>query len=240
MSLPNSQFATTQWTLVWRAAQEDSNVGKPALAEIIKCYWHPLYSYARKNGLSSENAEDATQEFLAGVIDGRLIKDADPAKGKFRTFLLTAWKRFLIDTYRKQNAAKRGGGDQICSIEVGEVYLQLHSREEDPERLFMLSWASSLLAEVKQRLRKDYIAKNKQGIFDELIGKLTTPMRAESYSEAARRVGLSEGATKVALHRLRHRFGETLREVVAETIDPDQDIDQEISELLSVLKTRRT
>ncbi len=240
MSESNPQFATTQWTLVWRAAEEDSQHGRPALEEVIRRYWQPLYSFARRRGFSSEDAEDATQEFLSGVLNGRLLENADPAKGKFRTFLLFAWKRFLIDEFRKKNAQVRGGQAVTLSLDVGsgeKKWQELKSKAPDPERVFMLSWANSILDEVRERLRLTYAANNKAEVFEALAPKLTQSMDAAAYAALSRQLGLSSSAIKVALHRLRGRFGAAVREVVSETVDDPREVDIEISELIEILSS---
>lgn len=234
----NQQFATTQWTLVWKAAEEDSQHGRPALAEVIRRYWQPLYSFARRRGLSCEDAEDATQEFLSGVMSGKLLDSADPAKGKFRGFLLTAWKRFLVDEYRKKNTARRGGNVAAISLDVrtGEQkWLELQANSPDPERAFMHSWATTLVDQAMQRLGDDYRSKGKANLFDALSSKMTQSMDAEQYSALASRLGISTSAVKVALHRLRQRFGSVLRELVSETVDHPSEIEAEMDELLHVL-----
>lgn len=205
----------------------------------MRRYWLPLYSSGRRQGLSNQDAEDATQEFLSGMIDGKLLDSADPTKGRFRNYLLTAWKRFLIDQYRKQNSERRGG--QVVTLaldfEAGEKHwLALQSREPDPDRIFMRSWASSLLDEAKHRLRNDYVRRNRQTLFDALQPWLTHSPSAADYAELGSNLNSSTSTVKVALHRLRTRFGTLLREVVAETVDEPTEIDREISELLQLLR----
>ena len=234
-------FATTQWTLVWRAANEESGYGRPALTEIVKRYWHPLYSYARQKGLNGPDAEDATQEFLTRVFEGDLLSKADPAKGRFRSYLLAAWKRFLIDQYRKENRLKRGGQESMLSLDyaAGErQYLEVAAKEVDADRSFMIGWASSLLADVRQRMQNDYTARGKNLLFELLWSYLTTPIDAAEYDRLGKQMHLSASAVKVALHRLRQRFGETLRQVVGETVEDACEIDNEIQELLGVLGGR--
>jgi len=238
---PNPQFATTQWTMVWRAAEEDSQHGRPALAEVIRRYWMPLYAFARREGLSSEDAEDATQEFLSSVMSGNLLDSADPAKGKFRAFLLTAWKRFLVDAYRKEKAVRRGGNASVVSLDValGERrWRELSSKEPDPDRVFTLSWANNLLEESTQRLRQEYQAKGKSELIETLLPRLTQTMDAASYAELSDHLNLSSGAVKVAMHRLRQRFGSALRQVVVETVEESADVDAELDELLQALLGR--
>jgi len=241
MTESNPQFATTHWTLVWKAAEEDSDVGRPALEELIRCYWHPLYNYARRQGLLREDAEDATQEFLSRVIRGELLRSADPAKGKFRTFLLVAWKRFLVDEFRKRKAIRRGGDLKSVSIDFGageQGWIELESREPDPDRLFTLSWANTLLDEVRRRLQAAYARRDRAAVFAALMPRLTESLDKIQYDQVAVELTLSSSAVKVALHRLRQRFGETLREVVLETLDDPAEIDAEIAELLSALSGR--
>ena len=204
----------------------------------MRRYWLPLYSSGRRQGLSNHDAEDATQEFLSGMINGNLLDSADPTKGRFRTYLLTAWKRFLIDQYRKQNSERRGGVVTMAlNFEAGEQHwLALQSREPDPDRMFMRSWASSLLEEAKNRLRTDYNRRNRQTLFEELQSWLTQSPSASEYSQLGRQLNSSASTVKVALHRLRTRFGTLLREVVAETVNDPNDIDREINEMLHLLR----
>lgn len=234
----NHPFATTQWTLVWKAASDDSHYARPALEEIMRRYWLPLYSSARRRGLSNQDAEDATQEFLSGIINGKLLDSADPAKGRFRTYLLSAWKKFLIDQYRKQSTQRRGGQAITYAIDFqsGEQHWRaLESREPDPDRVFMRSWASSLLDDVRDRLAAEYARRNRQSMFEALQPWLTRSPSAADYAELGKRLNSSASTVKVALHRLRTRYGSLLREVVSETVDDPSDIDREISELLQLI-----
>ena len=205
----------------------------------MRRYWLPLYSSGRRRGLSNHDAEDATQEFLCGMINGKLLDSADPTKGRFRTYLLAAWKRFLIDQYRKQNSERRGGEAVTLALnfETGEQHwIALQSREPDPDRMFMRSWASSLLVEAKHRLRTDYVQRNRQTLFEGLQPWLTQSPSAAEYAELSSQLNSSANTVKVALHRLRTRFGTVLREVIAETVDDPTDIDREISDLLQLLR----
>ncbi len=231
-------FMTTRWTVVFKAAAEKSEAEKPALSEIIKRYWRPLYFYARQRGLSQANAEDATQGFLVDLLDGKFLERADPAKGKFRTFLLASWKRYLIDLHRHDTREKRGGTVATLSLdsEHGEqAWLQWRSTEADPERTFLASWASSLVEETLQRLRTEYASSRRTAIYDSLTPYLATPLSKEVYEEISNKLNLTAGASKVALHRLRQRFAQSLREVVEETVDDSNDVEEELNELFQVL-----
>ena len=238
MSHREARFATTRWTLVWQAAHEDAQAARPALTELMQRYWYPLYGFARRRGLTREDAEDATQEFLGKLVQGDLIGAADPSKGRFRSFLLVAWKRFLTDIYRKEQTIRRGGQRPHLSLDfdAGEQkWLAVAATEDDADRTFLQSWAESLLAEVRGRLQASYEARGRGAIFAELMPRLTQPMERRDYEDLAERLAISPSSVKVALHRLRQRFGQTLREVVHETLDDPAEIDQEISDLLSVL-----
>jgi DNA-directed RNA polymerase specialized sigma24 family protein len=234
-----NRFATTQWTLVWKAAEEKSGYGKPALAEIVRRYWQPLYTFARQRGLSSADAEDATQEFLCGLLNGKLLGAADPAKGKFRTFLLTAWKRFLVDQFRKQQCVRSGGQFEQWEIDVAsgeKLFQQVCDTHYDLDRTFMLAWAKNLLLDVNKRVENDYKSRGHQGIHTALLPFITKPIGTEEYDRLAKQLSMSVSSLKVALHRLRQRFGESLREVIAETVEDQSEIDLELLELLEIVK----
>ncbi|MEO1525921.1 MAG: sigma-70 family RNA polymerase sigma factor [Planctomycetota bacterium] len=237
MPNPSPNFASTQWTLIWKAAAEDAGHGRPALGELIQRYWHPLYSFARQRGLGREDAEDATQEFLSGVVHGDLLGAVDPAKGKFRSFLLVAWKRFLIDDYRRRHTLRRGGDIKLFSVDfnMGERLWREAEPETEPDRLYTLCWARSLLDEVRRRLQSSYSSRDRDLLFTTLSPKLTETLAQSDYEELGGRLDLSPSAVKVALHRLRQRFGQTLRDVVLETLDDPSEIDAELAEMRSVL-----
>lgn len=230
-------FSTTQWTVVFRAAHEKTGAGRPALSTVMKKYWRPLYVFARQQGLSSVDAEDATQAFLSELIEGDLLEKADPAKGRFRTYLLTAWKRFLIDQHRAERAAKRGGKVIVQSLQTSlaeQHWRSLAIEQAPPDELYTSSWATGLVDETIRRLKLEYM-NGRIAMFDELLPQLTVPVDQGVYTEIARKLAITEGAAKVALHRLRQRFAKTLREVTAETIEDPAELNTEIDELIRVL-----
>lgn len=241
MSTPRHNFATTQWTLVWQAASDDSNHSRPALEHFIQRYWQPLYYYARQNGLSQSDAEDATQEFLSEILDGKLLSQANPVKGRFRTYLLTAWKRFLVDEYRRAGRQKAGGNLRRWSIDTAasETGWQLSAgRTNEPDRAFTLAWANSVLEQVQKQLAKDYLERGRQMLFQLLWPLKTQPLDAAEYDRLAKQLTMSASSVKVAIHRLRQRYGETLRAVVAETVEDPSEVDRELAELLDALRSR--
>ena len=240
MSTSGDQFATTKWTLVWQAAAEQGNTDKPAMEQFILGYWQPLYLFARQKGLTASDAEDATQEFLCEALDGRLLAAADPSRGRFRSYLITAWKRFLIDRYRKQSAEKAGGKMRRLSLDMslGEKIFQANGDRQsgEAESTFHRAWAGALLEQARQRLLSEYVQRGRDALFMLLWPKVTGPLGSEQYIQLASQANMSASAVKVALFRLRQRFGETLRAVIAETVDDPNEIDSELSELMTSLR----
>ena len=231
-------FSTTSWTIIHQAAQNYSSSGKIAWAEIARKYWSPLYFFARQQGLATQDAEDATQEFLIKLIEGKLLSSAEPARGRFRTFLLTAWKRFLIDRHRGEHRIRRGGNvkhESMFSEQGEERMLSLVPKNAIPDDAFSRGWATAIIDQAKNRLRDDYVASGKYQLYDCLSPYLTQPISASLYEEMETRLQRSTGAIKVAVHRLRQRFGETLREIVSETVEDPNDTEKELRELLGVL-----
>ncbi len=231
-------FSTTRWTIIHQAAQNDSGSGRIAWAHLAEKYWNPLYFFARQHGLGAQDAEDATQEFLMRLIEGELLSSADPALGRFRNYLLTAWKRFLIDRHRSENRIRRGGPIQHIAIHSDrgeERMLHVVSKKTAPEDAFARGWASAIIDEARSRLRSDYTSSGRYPIYDRLIPLLTQTVTSQQYDQIARELQVTPGAAKVAMHRIRQRFGETLREVVAETVDDPSDIGSELNDLLTIL-----
>jgi RNA polymerase sigma factor (sigma-70 family) len=231
-------FTTTHWTVVFKAAKEDSLSGRPALNAIVLKYWRPLYFFARQRGFSPSDAEDATQSFFSELIEGELLHDADPARGRFRSFLLTAWKRYLVDLYRGQSAQKRGGQCSIQSLDLAQgeqAWSEIADPHRAPDDVFLSSWAKELIDEAMERLRTEYESSHRGHLFRELLPRLTAPADATVFNAVAKSLDISPGAAKVALHRFRHRFAQTVREVTNETLEDPSDLEQEISDLLAVL-----
>ena len=228
-------FPTTLWTIVLHAGQDESVQARAALEQLCESYWYPLYSFVRRRGYSSHDAEDLTQAFFATILEKRAIQRADPEQGRFRTFLLAALKNFLANDWDRNNALKRGGGRTILSFqqESAESRFQLEPGHElTPERHFERQWALTLLEQTLATLRDEYQSVGKSFLFDELKGALVG--ETGSYAEIAARVGQTEGAIKVAAHRLRRRYRELMRAQIAETVGPGE-VDDEVRHLMTVL-----
>lgn len=228
-------FATTRWTLVLKAAAEDPAYDRPALGELMARYWQALYGYARFKGLSASDAEDATQEFLSQLLDRGFLEKADPLKGRFRSFLLTAWKRFLIDRHRYETREQRGGQIKHRPIAIDSAEQHwLTSRilySTDPDRAFMLDWVNGIMEQTRLRMQQDYSSGGREVFFKTMFPLLSNSLDENDYQSLAKELKTTSNAIKVGLHRLRQRFAQKLREVVAETVEEPEETESEIREL---------
>jgi DNA-directed RNA polymerase specialized sigma24 family protein len=232
------QFATTRWSLVSAAGQRGSPQSSAALATLCENYWYPLYAYVRRWGYQADEAQDFTQAFLARLLEKNDLAAADPGRGRFRSFLLTSLKHFLANEWDRARAEKRGGGRSVLSIDFGtaeERYRAEPSHDVTPEKIFERRWALVLLENVLARLHDESAQTGKADSFDRLKGFLTGEQTAVTYGQLAAELNTSEGALKVAVHRLRRRYHELLRAEIEETVADPQEIDQEIRDLFSAL-----
>ena len=228
------RFVTTRWTLV-NAAGHGAESDGDALAELCQAYWPPLYAYLRRHGHDREEAQDLTQGFFARLLERRDIRMADPVRGRFRSFLLTALKRYVINEHERETSLKRGGRTTRLSLDFDAVERAeaVAPRTDDrPDRLFDRRWAGISLDRALQRLRGEYHQSGKGAVADALLPYLTDAGDLPSYDTVAAGLGLTEGAVKVAVHRLRQRFGAVLRLEIAETILDPGDVDDEVRELI--------
>lgn len=225
-------FATTQWTVVRSAAASNPSENRPAFAQLFERYSEPLYFLARQKGLDREDAEDAIQEFFVKILGESFVRNADPQLGRFRHYLSVAWKRFLVDEYRKGQSIKRGGGQKKLSLDFGaseENWIATSIRNDE---IFDFAWAKTVLSQAESSLRIEYAKRDKLRVFETLMPLATKAIDQLEYIELGKNLEISPSATKVALHRLRKRFGETLRNIVAETVDSQEEIDSELDLLL--------
>ncbi len=209
-----------------------------ALEALCHAYWYPLYAYVRRQGHSPHDAQDLTQEFFARLLQKDYLLAADREKGRFRTFLLVALKRFLANEWDRSRAQKRGGGHVHLSLDTSTAetrYQTEPARDLPPDRIYERRWALTLLDQSLARLRGEFVAAGKTREFDELKVFLTAEKGAISHADVASRLGLTEGAVRVAVHRLRRRYREIFREEVAQTVSHPQEIEEEIRHLLEVL-----
>src|SRR5436309_5405001 len=236
-SLPGrSGFPTTRWTLVVAAADPNRKETSSALVSLCENYWYPLYAYLRRRGYPADQAQDLTQEFFVRVLEGRYLDRAEPEKGRFRSFILTSLKFFVADSEDRQRAQKRGGG-MVVPLEFSsgeERYQREPAHGETPERIFERRWALAVLDRVVERLRDEFVHHGRPEHFDRLkvflLGAADAP-----YATLAREMNTSEGALKVAIHRLRKRYRELFRQEIADTVADPAEVESELRFLAAVL-----
>lgn len=237
-SPPRARFVATRWTVVLTAGRSDSTHARAALAQLCQMYWYPLYAYVRRKGYSPPDAEDLTQAFFAQVLEEHFISAADEAKGRFRSFLLTRLNHFLADEWDRLKAQKRGGGRRMIPLDGGTAETRYQVEPVDlrsPDKLFEYRWAVTLLERVFERLRQEYEADGKAALFGELKDSLAQARAAVPYAGVSARVGLSEGALRVSVHRLRQRYRELLRAEIADTVSSPEEVEEELRHLFRVL-----
>jgi RNA polymerase sigma factor (sigma-70 family) len=232
-----SLFATTHWSVVLAAGRRDTPRAQAALEELCRRYWLPLYYFLRRRGSSPEDAEDLTQELFARLLQRGAVAKADPRRGRFRSFLLVSMKNLLADEWDKARALKRGGGPALTlDFQSEETRLQAEPADPTaPDKAFDRRWALALLDQVYRRLEEEFRQQGKAGQFAVLRVALAGGPEAAPCADLGRQLGLTEGATRVAVHRLRRRYREVLRELIADTVSAPEEIEDELRHLLQVL-----
>jgi len=236
----SGQFQTTQWGLVMAASREHSDAAKQALEQLCRIYWYPIYAFVRRQGQTVENAQDLTQEFFLRVLQENYFQVADPERGRLRSFLLTSLKNFLINEWEKARTAKRGGSHITFSLDEKNAegrYLAEPTDGLTPDLIYEKRWAVTLLEQALARLRSEYVAEQKQLLFDTLKPSVLGDTESGGYGAMAERLGLSEGALRIAMHRLRERYRTLLRAEVASTVATPSEIDDELRHLVAVLRS---
>jgi RNA polymerase sigma factor (sigma-70 family) len=231
-------FTTTLWGVVLDANNENAATAKQALEKLCGIYWYPLYAFIRRRGSSPLDAEDLTQAFFSHLFESGALQTVSRAKGKFRSFLLAALTNFLNDEHRKSHAQKRGGGMVLESwdaIGAEQRYRYELVDNVTPERLFERRWAFTVVEQVLSQLREEYQRAGRLGVFEELRPVLVDGLDRTSAERAAAHLAMNDGAVKVALHRLRRRFGERLQAEVAATVASPDLVEEEIRYLFSAI-----
>jgi RNA polymerase sigma-70 factor (ECF subfamily) len=230
------RFRTTRWSLIRAATDPESPGAAAALSELCTGYWYPVYGFIRRSGHSAEDSEDLTQAFFARVLEKGSLGRAQQERGRFRSFLLASVKHFLANDHDWRTALKRGGGTVHLPLEfeVGEQrYLFEPTDHLTPERLFERRWAVDVLDRAMRRVATRYALGGKSLLFAGLQ-PLVAGEGPASYASVAAQLGMTEGAARVAAHRLRRQFAAVLRDVVAETVNAESDIEEELRYLLTV------
>jgi RNA polymerase sigma-70 factor (ECF subfamily) len=229
-------FAATRWSVVLKARDQKLPQATEALETLCNNYWYPLYAFVRRQGRSPHDAEDLTQAFFERLLERNYLADVNQAKGKFRSFLIASLKHFLANEWDRANAQKRGGGKTVISIDrdAAENAYQFEPADTlSADRIFERRWAMTLLERTLQRLAAEY--ESKKQLFEELKSTITGDQGGAAYVEIAKRLGSSEGAIKVAAHRLRQRYREVLRAEIAETVSDREEVDDELRHLFAAL-----
>jgi RNA polymerase sigma-70 factor (ECF subfamily) len=232
------RFATTRWSVVLAAGGTRESAARQALADLCQIYWVPLYSFLRRQGCSSADAEDLTQGFFARLLEKDGLRQADPQRGRFRSFLLASLKNFLANEHDRNRTVRRGGGRFVLAFDFAAAENRHGTEPADdrtPEDEFDRQWALALLDRVRDELRREWNQAGKAEAFANLECHLAGH-RETSYREAARSLGTTEGAVKVAVHRLRRRFRDLLRAAVAQTVSTPDEVDDELRSLFEALR----
>lgn len=232
-------FATTHWSVVLAAADEQSPGSLRALEDLGRTYWQPLYAFVRRQGHTAPDAQDLVQGFFLRLIDKHRLEKADPTRGRFRTFLLTALKHYLSDERDRAQAIRRGG--QAIFVPVDDDTAEQRYQAElathlTPEEIFDRHWATALLESVLAKLKAEVTVAGKGAVFDALSGQLMGEDGSDSYADVGRRFNLTEAAVKMVVLRLRQRYRELLRLEISQTVDSPEAVDAEIAHLIAALR----
>lgn len=232
-------FVTTHWSIVLSAQAHLGTRSSEALEALCRSYWYPLYAYVRWSGHSPADAEDLTQAFFACLLEKDYLRAADREKGRFRTFLLMALKRFMANEYDRAHAKKRGGFTQFLPIDhdfAESRYAADPATGVDPERVFDRHWARTVLDRTLARLREEYATTGRAQLFEHLANSLDKDSSALSYAEIAHRLNLTEAAVKMAVYRMRRRYRELLLSEITQTVANPQDAQHELQQLFEAFQ----
>jgi DNA-directed RNA polymerase specialized sigma24 family protein len=233
-----ARFETTEWSLVLAARGRNTPRAEDALAGLCERYWYPIYSFVRRQGSSAEEAEDLTQAFFTRILEKGYLGQVDRDRGRFRAFLLAACRHFLSNERDRVRALKRGGGRRLLSIDatLAEERLRLEPAHDlTPEKEYLRRWTLTVIDKVLASLRTEFAAKDKTRLFDALKGFLVGDASPDAYRRAAQELSQSEGALRVAVHRLRRQFRNRLRAEVVPTVEDAEAVEDELRSLLASL-----
>jgi len=231
MPADQGRFATTHWSVVLEAGREESAQAGEALEQLCRTYWYPLYAYVRRKGHDPNDAQDLTQEFFARLLRGNFLNTVEQRKGKFRSFLVASLEHFLVKEWVRANRQKRGGGQAILSLDeegAENRYALEPAGNLSAQKLYERRWAMTLLDRAMKRLGEECHQHGKRELFECVKNLLSGDAQEEGYRELAAGVTMSEGALRVAVHRLRQRYGILLREEIAQTVATQAEVDEEV------------
>jgi RNA polymerase sigma factor (sigma-70 family) len=234
-----SGFTTTSWSLVTRAATP-SLEGRAALEALCGAYWFPVYAFARKQGCAAGDAEDITQDFFAEIVQSEFLQRADPGRGRFRSYLLTAVRRRIVNAHDRSTAQKRGGGAQFVSIDepiAEKQFLEIDDPGLDPSQTYERSWALTVLQRARHRLREAQAALGRLPEFELLEPFLSAPPAEGEYAALAKTLKMARNSVAVAVHRLGKSYRNLVRDEIADTVEDPAEVADELNHLLKVLST---
>ncbi len=233
----SARFTTTHWSVILEAACPEAPGSVDAFARLYRDYWHPLYAYLRRRGYSHHEAEDLNQGFLVSLLERDRLRDLERGGGRFRSFLLKALQNFLANEWDRATAAKRGGGQAIVPLDDvnAESRLLADPTQAAPETGFDREWAFTVIDHAMRALAFELRAAGKETLYDHLRPHLQGDRNGRPYAEIAADLGMSEGAVKVGVHRLRQRYGELLQAEVARTVGSEAEIAEELRHLIAIV-----
>jgi RNA polymerase sigma-70 factor (ECF subfamily) len=226
------------WSVVLTTQANAPSQGNVAGDELCRKYWYPVYAYVRQHGHSAQDAQDLTRDFFIRLLQKNSSRSVSRHRGKFRIFLVVALKYFLLDEWQRRHTRKRSVGQPKVSLAASLTesrYLTEWVDDRSADQIYERRWALSLQEQSLTRLRQELASADQAAAFDQLKGFLTAEKSSFSYTEAAQRLGLSEAALRMTVHRFRRRFRELFREDIAHTVARPEDIDEEMSYLFTVL-----
>ena len=233
------RFETTRWSVVQAAGSDASTEARAALTTLCETYWTPLYWYARRRSHRPDDAQDLTQAFLTEFIEKYRVRAANPERGRFRSFLLASFTHFILNDAQARRSEKRGGGVPSLSLEFDTAEGRYSLEPPDartPEAIFDRQWAMTVLDLGLRRLEREATEEGRGLEFEMLKPSLLGESAEGGYAAIARGLGITEGAVKVSVHRLRRRFREMVRQEIAQTVATEQEIDEEVKYLLAALR----
>lgn len=231
---PNT-FATTQWSMVVAAGDLSLGKGREALERLCQTYWYPLYVFIQRKGVSAEEAKDMTQAFFEDFLERNQVIRADPARGRFRSFLVRSLENFLHNEWRRRSAQKRGGGRIVLSLDNLQAEIDTaHDpvAPESPEAAYARQWALTLLDQAQRALEAEWGTAGRSDLFRELLAHLWSEVDTVPFAELSTRFDLSPVNLRVIFHRFRLRYREILRQAIAATVDGPGEIDDELRFLM--------
>jgi RNA polymerase sigma-70 factor (ECF subfamily) len=232
------EFTTTHWSVVLSAGDAESPLALEALEQLCQSYWYPLYVYVRRQGFMPPEAQDLTQGFFHQLIEKTFLKDVDPSKGRFRSFLLAAIKHFIFNARKHERRLKRGGGQIVVPLDPNDAearYLSEPAVDATPDRAFDRRWALTLMELGLRRLRQEYSETGKERLLGALKKFVSAEPEPGEYEALSQDLGLTKNAVGVAVHRLRHRYGELIRAEIASTVAQPVDVEAEMRYLLGLV-----